>query len=114
MIYDDNRYEVEAKYTQFVVLASRPTWPRLDMAPLAAVLNKFEDKFRSIGRSDTQPELVWVSNSFTDTGWCVGVVWFGVWFDQCGSPVGVWVWLPARLAHAWCVLAGGSMVVSVG
>lgn len=43
MMYDDNRYEVECKYTQTVVVASRPVVARLDMGPLAAVLNKLED-----------------------------------------------------------------------
>ena len=41
-LYDGNRYEVECKYTGFVRLASRPTWPRLDMAPLAAALDAME------------------------------------------------------------------------
>ncbi|WIA42767.1 hypothetical protein OEZ86_008708 [Tetradesmus obliquus] len=75
MMYDDNRYEVEEKYTQFVQLVSRPTWPRLDLAPLAAVLNKFEAQFAAaaaIGEeedaSSPQLELQWVANSLTDTG----------------------------------------------
>ncbi|WIA22309.1 hypothetical protein OEZ85_004625 [Tetradesmus obliquus] len=75
MMYDDNRYEVEEKYTQFVQLVSRPTWPRLDLAPLAAVLNKFEAQFAAasaIGEeedaSTPQLELQWVANSLTDTG----------------------------------------------
>lgn len=90
-MYDDNRYEVECKYTQYVNLSSRPTWPRLDMAPLAAVLNKFEAKFSSAaggsaaaGTSDIQAAgdntaaaakrsgsslgMRWVVDSFTDTG----------------------------------------------
>jgi hypothetical protein len=45
MMYDDNRYELECKYTQFVTLTSRPVWPRLDMAPLAAVLNQLEMRY---------------------------------------------------------------------
>jgi hypothetical protein len=34
-----HRYEVECKYTQYIHYHSRPVWPRLDMASLAAVLN---------------------------------------------------------------------------
>lgn len=89
MMYDDNRYEVECKYTQFINLASRPTWPRLDLAPLAAVLNKFEAKFGAAtaagaaGQSDIDAAgdtrdadcrsgssvgLRWVADNFTDTG----------------------------------------------
>lgn len=36
-MYSGNRYEVECKYTQFVVLHSRPVWPRVNLAPLAEV-----------------------------------------------------------------------------
>ncbi|KAF8057677.1 PAP17 [Scenedesmus sp. PABB004] len=78
MMYDDNRYEVECKYTQFVVLASRPTWPRLDMAPLAAVLNRFECAYAAGGpdaaadaaaaAAGGESEMQWVASSFTDTG----------------------------------------------
>ncbi|KAF6262460.1 TLD-domain-containing protein [Scenedesmus sp. NREL 46B-D3] len=75
MMYDDNRYEVEAKYTQFVQLVSRPTWPRLDMAPLAAVLNKFEAQFAAADTfkedcdaGEPQLEVQWVVNSLTDSG----------------------------------------------
>eukprot|EP00882_Tetradesmus_deserticola_P003737 GHRQ01003952.1.p1 GENE.GHRQ01003952.1~~GHRQ01003952.1.p1 ORF type:complete len:434 (+),score=147.57 GHRQ01003952.1:516-1817(+) len=77
MMYDDNRYEVEAKYTQFVQLVSRPTWPRLDMAPLAAVLNKFEAQFaaaatfKDVDDDVAQPmqlDVHWTTSSLTDTG----------------------------------------------
>ena len=34
--------ELESKYTQFVVVHSRPVWPRLDFGPLARVLNALE------------------------------------------------------------------------
>jgi hypothetical protein len=51
MMYDDNRYEVESKYTQFISLTSRPVWPRLDMAPLAAVLNQLEARYSSSSNS---------------------------------------------------------------
>jgi hypothetical protein len=41
-MYDGFRYEIEEKYTQTVALWSRPVTARLDMGPLAAVLNKLE------------------------------------------------------------------------
>eukprot|EP00873_Tetraselmis_striata_P022202 jgi/Tetstr1/442466/TSEL_003212.t1 len=41
-MYPGNRYEVEAKYTQYVEFHSRGVWPRLDFAPLVKVLNKLE------------------------------------------------------------------------
>ncbi|MBF9252749.1 hypothetical protein I2I11_05575 [Pontibacter sp. 172403-2] len=40
--YDRNRYELEYKYTTWVDIASRPTLPRISMAPLAAQLNQME------------------------------------------------------------------------
>lgn len=42
-MYDDNRYEVECKYTQAVAVHSRPVTARLDLAPLARALNRLED-----------------------------------------------------------------------
>lgn len=41
-MYPGNRYEVEYRYTGFVDLQSRPTWPRLNLAHLAKVLNARE------------------------------------------------------------------------
>lgn len=35
MMYDDNRYELESKYTQFITLTSRPVWPLLLLLPLS-------------------------------------------------------------------------------
>lgn len=43
-LYPGNKYELEAKYTQYVEFHSRPVWPRLDFAPLARV-----------SRRDTRP-----------------------------------------------------------
>lgn len=40
--YDQNRYELEYKYTTWVDIASRPTLPRISMAALAAQLNQLE------------------------------------------------------------------------
>ncbi|KAL4433981.1 hypothetical protein ABPG75_000422 [Micractinium tetrahymenae] len=54
------RYEVESRYTQFVNLWSRPVQARLDMAPLAAALNRL-DTGREAGTE-------WASSSMVDTG----------------------------------------------
>ncbi|MCC9166924.1 DUF6687 family protein [Pontibacter harenae] len=55
--YDQNRYELEYKYTTWVDIATRPTLPRLNMAPLAEKLNKLE-----------QSGHTWTHDSITDTG----------------------------------------------
>ncbi|KAG2435847.1 hypothetical protein HXX76_007042 [Chlamydomonas incerta] len=60
-MYDGQRYEVESKYTQFVTTHSRPVWPRIDMAPLARVLNRMDT-----GVLD--PQFQWSTSRFTDTG----------------------------------------------
>jgi hypothetical protein len=71
MVYDDNRYEVEAKYTQFITLASRPVWPRLDMTPLAAVLNQLEARYsqQQQPQQQLQPQQqgLWRTNSGSST-----------------------------------------------
>jgi hypothetical protein len=59
-IYDGNRYELEAKYTQFVVLPSRPVYPRLDFGPLASTLNLME--------SNAASGSTWVTPNFKDSG----------------------------------------------
>ena len=41
-IYNDNRYELEYKYTTWIDMASRPTWPRLMLSSLINDLNKKE------------------------------------------------------------------------
>ena len=41
-IYDNNRYELEYKYTTWVDIVSRPTLPRIDLSPLANQLNQLE------------------------------------------------------------------------
>ena len=56
-IYDGHRYELECKYTTWIDLKSRPTLPRLPLAPLAARLNGLE---KSSSR--------WVADGITDTG----------------------------------------------
>jgi hypothetical protein len=56
-IYDGQRYELECKYTTWIDLASRPTLPRLPLAPLAAHLNELE-------RSGYR----WAADQLTDTG----------------------------------------------
>ncbi|RDV16004.1 hypothetical protein DXT99_06420 [Pontibacter diazotrophicus] len=55
--YDQNKYELEYKYTTWVDIASRPTLPRLNMAPLAERLNQLE----TFGRR-------WTHEAITDTG----------------------------------------------
>ena len=56
-LYDGQRYELEAKYTTWVDLASRPTLPRLPLPALAARLNELE----------TSPYR-WAADPLTDTG----------------------------------------------
>jgi hypothetical protein len=56
-LYDGQRYELECKYTTWIDLASRPTLPRLALAPLAARLNELE---KSTYR--------WAADQLTDTG----------------------------------------------
>lgn len=55
--YSGQRYELEYKYTTWVDLATRPTLPRLSMAPLAAKLNQLEISGHR-----------WTHGSVTDTG----------------------------------------------
>ncbi|OKL38842.1 DUF6687 family protein [Pontibacter flavimaris] len=55
--YQGNKYELEYKYTTWVDIASRPTLPRLPMAPLAERLNEIE----SSGRR-------WTYEPVTETG----------------------------------------------
>jgi hypothetical protein len=56
-LYDGQRYELECKYTTWVDLESRPTLPRLPLAPLAARLNELE-----------KSNYRWAADSLTDTG----------------------------------------------
>jgi hypothetical protein len=56
-LYDGQRYELECKYTTWIDLESRPTLPRLPLAPLAARLNELE-------RSNYR----WAADPLTDTG----------------------------------------------
>ncbi len=56
-IYDGQRYELECKYTTWIDLASRPTLPRLPLAPLATRLNELE-----------KSNYRWVADQLTDTG----------------------------------------------
>lgn len=41
-IYSNNRYELEYKYTTWIDMASRPTWPRLKLNLLIEKLNQIE------------------------------------------------------------------------
>ena len=56
-LYDGHRYELEYKYTTWIDLASRPTLPRLPLAPLAARLNALETSGH-----------IWAADGITDTG----------------------------------------------
>ena len=55
--HDGNRYELEYKYTTWIDLESRPTVPRLALAPLVARLNTLETSGQ-----------VWAADGITDTG----------------------------------------------
>lgn len=55
--YDQNRYELEYKYTTWVDISSRPTLPRLSMASLAGQLNQLETS-----------GLRWTYDAVTETG----------------------------------------------
>jgi hypothetical protein len=65
--------EVEQKYTTFVDLASRPTLPRIDLLPLAALLNALEAKHGSGARRVG----VWVGERFVDSGPLLRLEWPG-------------------------------------
>ena len=59
-MYDGQRYELECKYTTWIDLESRPTLPRLALAPLAATLNELERsgyRWVADGPTDTGPQL---------------------------------------------------------
>ncbi len=56
-LYDSQRYELECKYTTWIDLESRPTLPRLSLAPLAARLNELE-----------KSNYRWAADQLTDTG----------------------------------------------
>jgi hypothetical protein len=56
-LYDGQRYELEGKYTTWIDLESRPTLPRLALAPLAARLNELE-----------KSNYRWAADPLTDTG----------------------------------------------
>lgn len=59
-IYQDNRYEVEIKYTTFIDLQSRPTFPRVELEPLCNYLNNHD--------SSCNDNFKWTFNRITDSG----------------------------------------------
>ena len=63
-IYGNQRYELECKYTTWVDLESRPTLPRLPLAPLAAALNRLETP----PPGGAAPGPRWAADALTDTG----------------------------------------------
>jgi len=44
-VYPDNKYEIEDKYTSFIQLTSRKSWPRIPLDALITVLNKKESRY---------------------------------------------------------------------
>lgn len=69
-LYSRNRYEVEQKYTQFVDISTRGVFPRVDMAPLAALLNELEDvlSVAGAGAGDGSSRARWGADQLRDTG----------------------------------------------
>ncbi len=59
-LYPGQRYEVESRYTQFVNLHSRPVTARLDLGPLAELLNAVD-----VGR---EAGTHWAAPRYVDTG----------------------------------------------
>jgi hypothetical protein len=59
-LYPGRRYEVESRYTQFVNLHSRPAHARLDLGPLAQLLNMVD-----VGR---EAGTHWAAPRYVDTG----------------------------------------------
>ena len=41
-IYPENKYEIECKYSQWIQMVSRDSWPRVNLQPLCDVLNMYE------------------------------------------------------------------------
>ncbi len=56
-LLEDNRYELECKYTTWIDIASRPTLPRVNLKPLAESLNRIE-----------KSNYHWSVDKITDTG----------------------------------------------
>lgn len=56
-IYDNHRYELEYKYTTWVDIASRSSFPRINLKPLAKQLNHIE-----------KSTYLWEVDQITDTG----------------------------------------------
>lgn len=56
-MYSRNRYELEYKYSTWVDLATRPSYPRVNMQALAQILNQHEES-----------DYLWGGDKITDTG----------------------------------------------
>eukprot|EP00292_Cryptomonas_paramecium_P020169 CAMPEP_0113712184 /NCGR_PEP_ID=MMETSP0038_2-20120614/31237_1 /TAXON_ID=2898 /ORGANISM="Cryptomonas paramecium" /LENGTH=174 /DNA_ID=CAMNT_0000638655 /DNA_START=318 /DNA_END=839 /DNA_ORIENTATION=- /assembly_acc=CAM_ASM_000170 len=65
-----NRMEIEQKYTQFVNLDSRPTFPRIEMITFTEMLNQLEQQHRnsSSGKAGKADGTEWVCERIVDTG----------------------------------------------
>jgi hypothetical protein len=44
-VYPDNKYEIEDKYSSFIQLTSRKSWPRIPLESLTTILNKKESRY---------------------------------------------------------------------
>jgi hypothetical protein len=83
VLYSNNRYELEMKYTSMVDINSRGTLPRVDMTPLATYLNVLEQEKENKkvtqekeekkidnteAESECESDLHWHCNRITDSG----------------------------------------------
>lgn len=66
-IYDNNRYELELKYTTYVDINSRPTLPRVDLHYLTKYLNNLETNKQSINNVINE-EYIWRCDAINDSG----------------------------------------------
>ena len=67
-VYPGNRYEVEYRYTGFVELQSRPTWPRFNLAHLAKVLNSREKGKSAEGKANDDDAVAAAESSNPSRG----------------------------------------------
>ena len=67
-IYNNNRYELETKYTGYVDLISRPCLPRVEMHSLVRYLNKIEKSLYTNENDYNQREYEWICDSIHDSG----------------------------------------------
>jgi len=63
-LYSGNRYELELKYTGYVEIRSRATYPRVEMQRLAQVLNDRETELNG----GVERDVRWGASRITDSG----------------------------------------------